>query len=94
MGGYFHNDDELNRRTFGIAIKVEALIKNLLNKKKGFAHRPSEAEKIAKNALAKVEALKKSHAEEFVKFASTLAKIENLKKEVHLSQSKIASMMK
>lgn len=44
-------------REFGIAIKVEPLAKNLLNKNKGFTSRTSEA---AKRALDEVETLKKS----------------------------------
>lgn len=52
-----------------------------------------EAEEAARKASVEVEALKKNQAEESMKLISSLAKIENLK-EVHLSQSEVASLTK
>lgn len=77
-------------RAFGNAIEAEALVKNLMNKNKGFMTRASKTEEVVKKALTEVEALKKCQAEESMKFASALVKIESSKKEVHLSQSDVA----
>lgn len=48
----------------------------------------------AKVTLVEVEATKKSQAEKLMKLCSSLAKIESLKKDVHLSQSEVASLTK
>lgn len=79
---------------FDIAIKVEALVKNLLNINKGFINQGSKVEEAAKMTLVEVEAKKKSHAEKSMKLCSSLSKIESLKKDVHLSQSEVASLTK
>lgn len=81
-------------RAFGTTIEVEALVKNLVNKNKGFMTWASEAEEATKKVLAEVKALKKGQDEEFVKFAFALAEIESLKEEVHLSQSEVTSLTK
>lgn len=54
-------------RAFGTAIKAEALVKNLVNKNKGYMTHTSEVEEEAKKASIEVEALKKCQAEESVK---------------------------
>lgn len=44
--------------------------------------------------MAKMEALKKQQAKESIKLAYALVELENLRKEVHFSQSDVASMRK
>jgi chromosome segregation ATPase len=81
-------------RCFGMAMEVEALFKTLQKKNREFVSKASQAEEQANKSKAEVEASKKKEAEESAKLASALAEIEALKKEVHLSQSEVASLTK
>lgn len=56
--------------------------------------RVTEAEETAKKVSVEMESLKKNQVEELMKLDSILTKIEDLKKEVHLSQSEVASLTK
>lgn len=67
-------------RAFGIAIEAKALAKNLMNKNSGYVTQVKEAKEATKKSKLKVEALKKSQAEESTKHASALEEIENLKR--------------
>lgn len=49
-------------KVFGTAIEAEALVKNLVNKNKGYLTRANKVEEATKKSKSEVEALKKSQA--------------------------------